>query len=173
MIEPLAAAWEVGSFLEQHSLLKTPLETGAASLVRLITGRFQSRSADPIGFALATRMVLIRADNGVEVDLSLALPGYEDELFRRAIPCEVEPGKTIRLCSAEDLIIHKAVAGRPQDLIDIQSVVDRQGQKLEAAYIREWLAEFSNLLDNPQILRRFESAWRASQQEQNMPDPSP
>jgi hypothetical protein len=62
----------------------------------------------------------------VEVDISLALPGYEDELFRRAVDFEVEPGKSIRLCSAEDLVIHKAVAGRPQDVMDIEGVVLRQ-----------------------------------------------
>lgn len=62
---------------------------------------------------------------GLAVDISLALPGYEEALFARALDYALRPGQTIRLCSAEDLVIHKAVAGRPQDLIDIQGVVDR------------------------------------------------
>jgi hypothetical protein len=33
---------------------------------------------------------------------------------------KTRPEKSIRICSAEDLIIHKAVAGRPQDVADIQ-----------------------------------------------------
>src|SRR3989304_5610696 len=38
-----------------------PLPTGSAPLVRLITGHFPSRSADPVDFAGKTRMVLITA----------------------------------------------------------------------------------------------------------------
>ncbi|MBI3359670.1 MAG: nucleotidyltransferase [Chloroflexi bacterium] len=185
MIEPFAAAWEVGDFFAEHDLpyaligglavqvwgnarltadadlsVASPLITGSAPLVRLITERFPSRSADPVGFAGQTRMVLITASNGVEVDISLALPGYEDQLFARAVDYEIEPGKVIRLCSAEDLIIHKAVAGRPQDLSDIQGVVDRRGVKLNVAYIRQWLRDFADALANPEVVERFESAWR-------------
>lgn len=185
MIEPFAAALEVGNFLTNCKIpyaiigglavqvwgqvrltadadlsVAAPLTTGAAPLVRLITEHFPSRSADPVDFAGKTRMVLITASNGVEVDISLALPGYEDQLFSRAVDYEIDPGKSIKLCSAEDLIIHKAVAGRPQDVIDIQGVVKRQGKKLDAAYIRRWLKDFSDVLANGDILKRFETAWR-------------
>jgi hypothetical protein len=181
----LEAAWEIGQFLTQHGLtyaiiggiavqkwgeprftrdidlaVAYPLADGSADFVRLITAHFPSRSADPLAFARRTRMVLITASNRVDVDISLALPGYEDDLFARAVDEEIAPGKNVRLCSAEDLIIHKAVAGRPQDLHDIQSVVYRQGAKLDVTYIRRWLKEFGDILDNPDITERFESAWR-------------
>ena len=64
------------------------------------------------------------------------------------------------MCSAEDLIIHKAVAGRPQDVVDIETVVLRQGRRLDVGYIRRWLGEFSDLLANPDVLERFEQAYR-------------
>lgn len=181
----LEAAWEIHQFLAEHRLpyaiiggiavgkwsdprftrdvnlaVASPLATGSAPLVRLITQHFPSRSADPVDFASKTRMVLITASNGVEVDISLALPGYEDSLFAPAVDYEIEPGKTIRLCSAEDLIIHKAVAGRTQDLSDIQGVVYRQGEKLDLSYIRQWLNEFANALAEPEIVERFERAWQ-------------
>ena len=105
-------------------------------------------------------MILIKASNGVDVDISLALPGYEDELFRRAVAVEIEPAQAIRLCSAEDLIIHKAVAGRPQDIADIEGVVLRQGNRLDLAYLRQWLGEFSAALAAPEIAQRFENAWQ-------------
>lgn len=60
----------------------------------------------------------------------------------------------------EDLIIHKAVAGRPQDLYDIEGVVYRQGETLEVNYIRLWLREFALILENPQMPERFEVPWR-------------
>ncbi len=185
MIEPFAAAWEVSRFFAERHLpyaligglavqvwgnarltvdadfsIAAPLTTGSAPLVRLITQHFPSRSANPVDFAGKTRMVLITAGNGVEVDISLALPGYEDQLFARAVDHEIDPGKKIRLCSAEDLIIHKAVAGRPQDISDIQGVVHRQGEKLDVGYIRQWLNDFADALANPEIVERFETAWR-------------
>ncbi len=49
------------------------------------------------------------------------LPGYEEE----ALTHEVGAGRSVRLCSAEDLIIHKALAGPPQDVLDIEGIVAR------------------------------------------------
>ncbi|MCL4466228.1 MAG: nucleotidyl transferase AbiEii/AbiGii toxin family protein [Chloroflexi bacterium] len=129
-------------------------------LVRLITEQFGSRTQDPVAFARRTRMILIKAGADIDVDISLALPGYEDHVFLRSVDFEIEPGKSIRLCSAEDLVIHKAVAGRPQDMADIQGVVQRQGEGLDATYVRDWLKAFADALDNPELPDRFENAWR-------------
>jgi hypothetical protein len=184
MNAPLLAAWEVAHFLSEHDIpyavigglavqewgsarltvdadftIATPLE-GSAEIVRLITAQFPSRTPDPQTLAQRARMILVRARNGVEVDISLGLPGYEDELFRRAVEIEVDADKHVRVCSAEDLIIHKAVAGRPQDTIDIEGVVLRQNKRLNVAYIRRWLTEFSDLLANPDVLERFEHVYR-------------
>jgi len=137
----------------------TPPE-GTGAFVQLLLQRFASRVPDPVGFARRTRVVLIQASNGCNVDISLGVPGYEEEVIRRAVDCEVAPGKTVRLCSAEDLIVHKAVAGRPQDLIDIEGVIYRQGDRLDVKYIRRWLREFADVLEMPEILERFERAWR-------------
>lgn len=90
----------------------------------------------------------------------MSLPGYEDAVMERAVEYELETGKQIRLCSAEDLIIHKTVAGRPQDLYDIESVVYRQGKSLDVKYIRFWLHEFAFILANHEMPERFEVYWR-------------
>jgi hypothetical protein len=37
------------------------------------------------------------------------------------------PGKAIRLCSAEDLIVMKMFAHRDTDLRDVRSIIVRQG----------------------------------------------
>ncbi len=182
------AAWELHEFLRNHDIqyaiiggvavqrwgdirltqdvdltIATPFEKGSKGLVQLITSRFPSRVENAIAFAQKNRMVLATASNGIEVDISIALPGYEDDMLARAIEFEIEPGKRIRLCSAEDLIIHKAVAGRPQDITDIQGIVYRQGEKLDVSYIRHWLSQFSQILENPEVLERFEVAWIALQ----------
>lgn len=130
------------------------------TLVHAILDHFPSRIEDPIAFAQRNRVVLVRASNGCPVDISLALPGYEDEVMRRAMDYELEPGKAVRLCSAEDLIIHKAVAGRPQDLRDIEGIVYRQRDVLDTDYIRLWLREFGAALEALDLPERFERPWR-------------
>lgn len=128
-----------------------------AELVKRTTDTFGSRVPDPFAFARETRMLLLNVED-VDVDVAIALRGYEDSLFERAQSYEVEPGKQLKICSAEDLIIHKALAGRPQDLADIQGVIDRQGDGLDARYIRSWLGQFSKALAQTDILDRFERA---------------
>ncbi len=139
--------------------IASPL-TSSEATVNLITSHFTPRSNDPVEFARKTRMVLVTASNGIDVDISLALPGYEEHLFENATDFEIEFGKYIRLCSAEDLIILKAVAARPQDLSDIQGVVVRQNERLRIDYIREWLQQFADLLARADIIENFEAVWQ-------------
>jgi hypothetical protein len=184
MIRPLEAAWEFHEFLTAQGIpyviigglavqywgqprltvdvdltVLIPPED-IAGFARMITSHFDSRVPNPVSFARQARMILVRASNGCEVDISLALPGYEDELIPHAVEWQLEPDKCVNLCSAEDLIIHKAVAGRPQDLADIEGVVYRQGDRLDVEYIRHWLREFAAVLENPELLERFESPWQ-------------
>ena len=184
MIEPLEAAWEIHCFMTSHQIPYAiiggvavqywgePRLTGdvditaaippekAEDFVQLIVSHFRARVSNPLDFARQTRMILIRASNGFKIDISMSLPGYEDEVMARAVEFELETGKQIRLCSAEDLIIHKTVAGRPQDLYDIESVVYRQRLSLDVNYIRFWLHEFALILENPELPERFERYWR-------------
>ena len=139
--------------------ISVPVEE-TEKFIERITQNFKGRIADLQEFARQTRVVLIYASNGREVDISLALPGYEDVLMQRAQSFKLAPRKIVRVCSPEDLIIHKAVAGRPQDLMDLQSVVFRQATALDLGYIRYWLKEFSLLLESDEVIYRFERAWK-------------
>lgn len=105
-------------------------------------------------------MILIKATNGCDVDISLAVSGHENEVMRRTADYELGPGKRVRVCSAEDLIVYKCVAGRPQDLIDVSGIIIRQRDLLDLAYIRKWLSFFSEEKPEPEILNRFERAWK-------------
>ena len=71
----------------------------------------------------------------------------------------IEKNVVIKICSAEDLIIHKAVAGRPKDLDDIESVIIRMAKKLDDDYIILWLHQFAELLEMPEITDRFQKPW--------------
>jgi hypothetical protein len=67
----------------------------------------------------------------------------------------------VRLCSPEDLIIHKALAGRAQDVLDIEGIVARHGAALDVSYIRSWLGELASVADEPEVAQRFERLWAA------------
>jgi len=128
-------------------------------VVRKLISAFRPRIEDALDFALRNRVCLVQV-RGIPVDISLGLPGYEEEVMRRAVESDLGCGRTVRICSPEDLIVHKAVAGRPQDLRDIEGIVLRQAGKLDVGYIRMWLREFSAALDDPEVEERFEGIWR-------------
>jgi hypothetical protein len=133
------------------------------SFLQQVLKQFSPRLEDALEFAKRNRVILVRASNGYPLDISLALPGYEDEVMKRAVLYQIEQDKTIRICSAEDLIIHKAVAGRPQDIRDIEGIVYRQGQVLDVAHIRKWLETFADILGRPELITFFETPWQKLQ----------
>lgn len=57
---------------------------------------------------------------------------------------------SLRLPTAEDLIILKAVAHRPKDLLDIQSIVDANPD-LDRKRIENWVKQFAEALDMPEL----------------------
>jgi hypothetical protein len=155
--------WGEPRFTQDVDLTVAAPLTDFTSFIQMIVARFTSRLEDPITFARHNRVVLVRASNGCPVDISLALPGYEDEVMSRAVDYNLESDKAVRLCSAEDLIIHKAVAGRPQDVRDIEGIVYRQQDTLDVNYIRQWLHAFADILAKPDLLELFEKPWRKIQ----------
>jgi len=184
MNEREAAAWEVHNFLQSLNVpyaiiggmavqfwgeprmtqdvdltVAAPLDD-PGTFIRQIVERFEARLDDAVDFARRNRVILVRTSNGCPVDISMGLPGYEDEVMDRTTNFALETGKSVRICSAEDLIIHKAVAGRPQDIRDIESIVYRQNSTLDEAYIRRWLQVFAEILSNPEITTHFEIPWR-------------
>lgn len=92
--------------------------------------------------------------DGVIVDFLLALPGYEELIIERAVQRDLG-GWQAWICSAEDLIIQKVVAGRAKDWPDVEAVLIEQRGKLDEAYIADWLAQFAEALDEPDLLTEY------------------
>lgn len=122
------------------------------------THRFRPRIADAVDFARRSRVLLLQSSEGVPIDLSLGVPGYEEEVMRRAVTVTWPNGKSVRLVGCEDLIIHKCVAGRARDLEDVRSILRRQQGRVDLEYIRLWLKEFAELVPEHDVLRVFEDA---------------
>lgn len=139
-----------------------PLESFPETVELLLT-RLNPRIDDALTFALRNRVLLVTTSNGYPVDISFGLPGYEEQVISRSVDHKLSPRKSIKICSAEDLVIYKAIAGRVQDVLDIEGVIARQGDRLDTAYIRQWLSAFAELLESSEVSQRFERAWRKYQ----------
>ena len=103
---------------------------GERGYIDTLLAAFAARGDRPREFALDNRVLLLTAGNGVPLDLSLGAMPFEAHAVGRATAFDIGHGQTLRTCSAEDLIVFKAFAGRDRDWLDIQGVVSRQGRQL-------------------------------------------
>lgn len=131
-----------------------------SEFVELLSTQFRFRVPDAVSFVRRTYVVPLYANNGVGLDLGLAFLPYEFEAVERAIMTTYE-GVTFPVCTAEDLIIHKAISERDKDWLDIDGVLDKEGQRLDQKYVMLWLEQFAEALERPQILQRYRSLLRA------------
>lgn len=116
---------------------------------------FDPRLSDPLEFARRSRVLLLRhRGSGIDVDLAFGTLPFEEEALRRFISVKVS-SVTIPLASPDDLVIMKAVAGRPQDWLDIESLLAAHPD-LDLDRVRRWVGEFSSALESPEILEELE-----------------
>jgi hypothetical protein len=128
----------------------------------LLLKRFEARRPDARAFALANRVVLLKSSTGVGVDVALAAFPFETEALDLASPWEAIPGVSLRTCPAEHLVVYKLVAARPQDLVDVRGIVQRQRRSLDVERVRHWGRIFADLKEDPDLLTPFENALRAA-----------
>ncbi len=117
---------------------------GEERFIDVLLARFRPRLPDARRFALERRVLLVETAAGIPLDISLGGLPYEERVVGRASGFEFEKGATIRTCSAEDLVVLKAFAGRPLDWVDVEGVIVRQGPRLNRTLV---LAELLPLLD--------------------------
>jgi len=102
----------------------------------------------------------IASRDGVPIDVSLGALPFEIEVLERASLWELGPGLTLRVCSAEDLIVYKLVAARPRDLLDLEGVVRLRHRTLDAARIRRLSRGLGDALERSDLAEPFERALR-------------
>jgi predicted nucleotidyltransferase len=87
---------------------------------------------------------LVEPESGIRIDLVFSHSVYEQQAMQRVQPVDI--GKAaVRFASAEDVIVHKIVAGRPRDREDVRSIL-LKNSALDEEYVRYWLAEFDRSL---------------------------
>jgi Nucleotidyl transferase AbiEii toxin, Type IV TA system len=113
-------------------------------------------------FAMRSRVLLLEhRPSATPVDLAFGSIVFEDEAVGRRISHDFE-GIAIPLPTPEDLIIMKAVAGRPRDFEDIASLFRAFPRGLDLKRIEIWVKAFSEILDLPERLQEVLDLERSS-----------
>ncbi len=119
---------------------------------------FAPRIPDAREFALRHRVLLLLGRAGIPLDVALGAMPFEGRAVSCASPFLVSEGISLLTCSAEDLIVFKAFAGRAQDWIDIEGIALRQHRRLDQGLIWQELNPLLVLKEDEQTgprLRRL------------------
>lgn len=115
-----------------------------------------ARIEDPLAFARRTHVLLLRhAASGIDIDVILGRLPYEVDAVARGQFHDLGGVRT-RLPQVEDLLIMKAIAQRPQDLRDIEGLLDvHPGADVEQ--VRTWVREFATAMTMPDLLEGLDA----------------
>lgn len=123
---------------------------------------FVPRYDAPLEFARKNRILLLtHKPTKTDVDISLGGLQFEREAIDRAISIRLGRA-TIKLASPEDLMVMKAVASRPRDWADIESLLNSFPNS-DLKRVRHWTSEFAAVLEAPEInddLERILQRWK-------------
>ena len=115
----------------------------------------EPRIEHPLEFARQSLVLLLRHRASlIDIDVIVgALPFERDA---------VSSGQTrmfgqleIRLPRVEDLMIMKAIAHRPRDLLDLEGLLAANPQA-DLARVRQWVREFANAATMPELVEDFD-----------------
>lgn len=125
-------------------------------IIDQVLSLYESRIESPHEFALQNRILLLRSKLGTGIDLSLGGLPFEKRLIERSSVWDIPRHGKIRTCSSEDLVVLKAFASRPQDWIDVEKVIIRQGIRLNRKLIMQELQPLADLKEEPEIMFQVE-----------------
>ena len=129
--------------------------TDEEKFVSEILDRFQGRIDDAYEFAMKHRVLLVKATNGIDMDISLGGLPFEERMVWRSSEFLFTTENPIRTCSAEDLIVLKAFAGRDKDWSDIDSILVRLQGRLDFDGIFEELTPLCEMREDDSAIRRL------------------
>jgi hypothetical protein len=116
---------------------------------RKLAERFQPRVPDFMEKATLARVVLLADEHGVGLDVALGALPFEEQVIARSRDVKFLDNWSLKICSAEDLLVMKSLAGRTRDWLDVETVLIRQGAKLDWPYVKRELALLAELAEKP------------------------
>ena len=136
---------------------------GDEAPIQGLLAAFAGRIPDAAEFARNRRVLLLQSGDGIGIDVALGGFPFEEEVTRRSTFEEFLPHVRLKVCTAEDLIVFKVFADRPQDWVDVERVIVRQTGHLDWPYIRRQLGPLAELKEAPELMIRLEECRRRSE----------
>jgi hypothetical protein len=128
-----------------------------------LLNEFSSRVENARDFAIAHRVLLLITQDGIGLDVALGALPFEESAVSRATYFEYAPAVKLITCSAEDLVIMKAFASRPQDWVDVEGILIRQNYRLDCNYIFRYLEPLCKAKEDPAISVRLKNMMQKKQ----------
>lgn len=122
------------------------------------TARFKIRPRleQPLEFAQKTRVLLLRhVPSQIDIDIVLAILPFEREAVAAGQPMMLDQCE-VRLPRIEDLMIMKAIAHRPRDLLDLEALLSAH-PTADIGRVRRWVREFATAATMPALIEDLET----------------
>ncbi len=133
---------------------------GEEPFVAALLRAFEPLVPDAMAFALRNRVLPIRTKAGFKVDIALGGLPFEEQAVARATDYRFAEDVVLRICSAEDLLVMKAFASRPQDWIDVEGILIRQGSALDWPYVYANLEPLAAVKEQPELITQLRTLER-------------
>jgi hypothetical protein len=111
---------------------------------------FRVLPSDPLSFVAETSVLPLIVADGIPIDLIFARLPYEEAAVARAVDILFD-GVKVKVCTAEDLIIHKVISERAIDREDVKGIIATRGARLDRNYLDPKVLELSIFLGRPEI----------------------
>jgi Nucleotidyl transferase of unknown function (DUF2204) len=116
-----------------------------------------ARISDAMAFARRSHVFLMKhKESSIDIDLILGRLSFEQASVDNAVIHRFG-GLDIPLPRVEDLLIMKAVAHRPQDMLDVQALL-RMNPGVDVDMVRRWVREFGIATAMSDLIEDFDKA---------------
>ena len=117
---------------------------------------FAIRPQTNLATILESRVALLSTTRGVPVDIAFGALEFERRTVERSSEWAGPADGSLRTCSAEDLVVHKAFAAREHDWTDIDGILVRQQDRLDLDLVRRELKPLAELKPETDIMPELE-----------------
>jgi Nucleotidyl transferase AbiEii toxin, Type IV TA system len=134
------------------------------ALIDVILREYKPVFHDAGEFALSNRVLPVKTASGITIDFTLAGLADISEPLARASFQDFGDGTLLKICSPDDLVIMKTLAGRSRDWPDIEAVLIKQ-RNLDWNYIDSSIVALSehkyedNLSEKLEHLERLKNEY--------------
>lgn len=145
VLDEALVRWVLIGALAANRYRGTPRTTGDVDLLLADTGdslasleaRLGEAGWKPVRADPEGELVRLTHDTLGTADLLIAGTDYQLLAIERSIP-EMLDGQEVHVLAIEDVILHKLIASRFQDLADVEAIL-AMDPDLDQEYLREWI----------------------------------